>query len=117
MGTHTEAAREFWRGVLASGGSTAIPRWTRTPVPGVAEHEETVPGELAAELRRLTDELGVSFSALLLAAHAKVLAALSGEAEIATGYVARYGAPALPCRVTTEHESWRALVLDAQRVE
>src|SRR6478752_6030816 len=117
MGTHTEAAREFWRGVLASGGFTAIPRWTLTPVPGVVEHEETVPGDLAAALRRLTDELGVSLSAPLLAAHAKVLAALSGEAELATGYVARYGAPALPLRVTTDHESWRALVLDTHRVE
>ena len=59
----------------------------------------------------------MSLSSLLLAAHAKVLAALSGEAEVATGYVVRYGAPALPCRVTTDHESWRALVLDTHRVE
>ena len=117
MGMHTEAAQEFWRGVLASGGFTAIPRWTLAPVPGVVEREETVPDNLAAELRRLTDELGVSLSSLLLAAHAKVLAALSGEAELATGYVARSGAPALPCRLTTDHESWRALVLDTHRVE
>src|SRR5690349_515397 len=117
MGMHTEAAREFWRGVLASGGFTAIPRWTRTPVPGVVEHEETVPDDLAAELLRLTGELGVSLSSLLLAAHAKVLAALAGEPEVVTGYVARDGGPALPSRLTTDHASWRAVVLDAHRVE
>src|SRR5690349_21167528 len=117
MGMQTEAAREYWRGVLASGGFTAIPRWTHTPGSGVVELEETVPGDLAAQLRGWADELGVSLSALLLAAHAKVLAALSGEAEPTTGYVARYGGPALPCRVTTAHASWRALVLHTARVE
>ena len=118
MGTQTEAAREFWRGVLAAGGFTAIPRWTLDPVPGVAEHEETIPDDLAAALRRLADELGVSLSAVLLAAHAKVLAALSGE----RGGRDRLRRPVraarpLPCRLTTEPESWRALVLDTQRVE
>ena len=37
------AGREFWRGVLIAGGSTAIPRWTLDPVPGIARHEATDP--------------------------------------------------------------------------
>ncbi|MCA1676829.1 MAG: hypothetical protein LC799_33190, partial [Actinobacteria bacterium] len=41
--------------------------------------------------RRLADELAVPLSSVLLAAHAKVLAALSGEREVATGYVAADG--------------------------
>ena len=36
-------AGEFWRDVLLAGGFTAIPRWTRDPVPGVAEHEAPHP--------------------------------------------------------------------------
>jgi membrane-associated protease RseP (regulator of RpoE activity) len=39
-------------------------------------------------LRRLAEELAVPLRSVLLAAHAKVLAALSGEREVTTGYVA-----------------------------
>ena len=45
------ADREFWRGVLLTGGFTAVPRWTLDPVPGVAVHETAVPADLAAALR------------------------------------------------------------------
>ena len=86
-------------------------------MPGVAEHETTVPDDLVAALRRLADELAVPLSSVLLAAHAKVLAALSGEREVVTGYVAADGGRPLPCRLTTEPGSWRALLLDAHRAE
>ena len=46
---------------------------------GVAEHEATIPDDLVAALRRRADELAVPLGSVLLAAHAKVLAALSGE--------------------------------------
>jgi amino acid adenylation domain-containing protein len=107
----------FWRGVLLAGGFTAIPRWTLTPVRDVLEHEVTIPGDLVAALRRLADELAVPLSAVLLAVHAKVLAALSGEREVVTGYVAVEGGHPLPCRLTTEPASWRTLLLDTHRVE
>jgi amino acid adenylation domain-containing protein len=68
-------------------------------------------------LRPLARELAVSLSSVLLAAHAKVLAALSGEGEVTTGYVPGGGGQPLPCRLATEPESWRALVLDAHRAE
>jgi amino acid adenylation domain-containing protein len=112
-----EAGREFWRGVLVAGGFTAIPRWILNPVTGVVEHEATIPDDLVAALRRLADELVVPLSSVLLAAHAKVLAALSGEREVATGYVAVAGGQPLPCRLTTEPDSWRTLLLDTHRVE
>jgi amino acid adenylation domain-containing protein len=112
-----EVGREFWHRVLVGGGFTAIPRWALTPVTGVVEHEATIPGELVAALRRLADEMGVPLSSVLLAAHAKVLAALSGEREVATGYVAAEGGQPLPCRLTTDPDSWRALLLDIYRVE
>ena len=105
------ADREFWRGALLAGGFTAIPRWTLDPAPGTAEHEAKISHDLVATLRRLADELAVSFSSLLLAAHAKVLASLSGEREVATGYVARQGGQPLLFRLTTESDSWRTLLL------
>ena len=112
-----EADREFWRGVLLAGGSTAIPRWTLDPVPGVGTHEATIPGDLVAALRRRSAELGVPLGSVLLAAHAKVLAALSGEAEVVTGYITAPGARPLPCRLLTGPGSWRTFLLDTHRAE
>ncbi len=113
----TETGREFWRGVLAGGGFTAIPRWTLDPVAGVAAHEATIPDHLVAAVRRLADELAVPLSSVLLAAHAKVLAALSGEREVVTGYVAVAGGQPLPCGLTTGPGSWRTVLLDTHRAE
>jgi amino acid adenylation domain-containing protein len=97
---------------------TRIPRWTRSPVAGVGEHEARIPADLVAALRRLADiELALPLGSVLLAAHAKVLGALSGESEVATGYVAVAGQAPVPCRVTTAPRTWRALLLDMYRVE
>ena len=85
-GTGTD--REFWRGVLEDGGFTAIPRWTLHPAPGVARYEAPIPGDLLAALRQRAAEVGVPLGSVLLAAHAKVLAAISGESEVVTGYLA-----------------------------
>src|ERR1700727_662371 len=92
--TTSDPDREFWRGVLLAGGSTTIPRWTCTPVAGAGQHAGAIPGDLAAALRRLAEEMGVPLSSVLLAVHAKVLAALSGEREVMTGYVAGRGSRA-----------------------
>ena len=112
-----ETGRQYWRGVLVAGGATAIPRWTLEPVDGVAEHRATVPADLLAAVDRLAGELGVPASSVLLAAHAEVLAALSGEIEVTTGYTADPGRRPLPCRLTTGGDSWQGLVLDAARTE
>jgi amino acid adenylation domain-containing protein len=116
MGTLT-TAREFWRSALVVGEFTAIPRWTRDPVKGLVEYEATISEDLVAALRRLVVELGVPLSSVLLAAHAKVLAALSGEREVATGYVAAEGGHPLLCRLSIEPDSWRALLQEVHRVE
>src|SRR5256885_12917653 len=115
--TTAERCREFWRGVLLAGGFTALPRWTLEPVPGVGEHEATVPDELVAPLRRLADELAVPLSSVLLTAHAKVLGALSGESEVSTGYVVMKDRSPLLCRMTTEPRTWRAVLLETHRAE
>ncbi|MFG2292550.1 amino acid adenylation domain-containing protein [Streptomyces sp. NPDC048603] len=90
---------------------TPLPRWTRTPVAGVAEYEAPVPAGRATALRRLAEDLEVPLNCVLLTAHAKVLAALSGEQEVTTGYVAAAGGRPLPCRLTTGPGSWRSLLL------
>ncbi|MGH7554921.1 MAG: AMP-binding protein, partial [Longimicrobiales bacterium] len=113
--TTVERGREFWRDTLLAGTFTAVPRWTRGPAAGMGQHEVRFPGELVAPLRRLTNELGVPFSSVVLTAHAKVLSVLSGEREVTTGYAAMKGRSPLLCRMSTEPDSWRALVLETHR--
>ncbi|MFF9649558.1 amino acid adenylation domain-containing protein [Streptomyces sp. NPDC014622] len=116
MGMQARADREYWRDVLVAGGFTEIPRWTLDPVKGIGEHEAPIPDDVVAALGRLAEDLAVPLGSVLLAAHSKVLAALSGEREVATGYVTEEGGRPLLCRLTTEPDSWRALLLDTHRV-
>ncbi|GGU73745.1 non-ribosomal peptide synthetase [Lentzea flava] len=117
METPAHASRDFWRDKLLGGGFTEIPRWTLDQVEAVAEHEELIPDDHLAAVRRLADALEVPLSSVLLAAHAKVLAALTGEREVVTGYVAVAGEPPLPCRLSTEPDSWRDLISHTRRAE
>ncbi|MET8563280.1 amino acid adenylation domain-containing protein [Streptomyces flaveolus] len=117
MGTRVEADREFWSRVLTAGGPTAVPRWVQEPVPGASEQQTPVPDDVVTSVRALVRRSGLPLSALLLAAHAKVLAALSGEREIVTGYAAGVRGEPLPCRLTVPTGSWRALVSAAERAE
>jgi amino acid adenylation domain-containing protein len=117
MNAQAEADQKFWRNALLAGGFSAIPRWTRDPAARTAEHEAKMPDDLLAALRRLADELSVTVSSVLLAAHAKVLGTLTGELQVTTGYVGQQGGQPLLCRLTTEPDSWRALLLAAHRAE
>jgi amino acid adenylation domain-containing protein len=144
MHSSAEADRDFWRGMLGPGGFTTIPRWVQDSATGLrsepvgrcdrrastctvpsssngsareAEYEAKIPDDLTTASRRLAGELDMPLSSLLLAAHAKVLSALSGEREIVTGYVGGNGPKPLPCRLTTAAESWRELLLDTHHVE
>src|SRR5690606_6562025 len=109
--------REFWRGVLTAGGATAIPRWTLAPVAGTAEHVAPLPARLVAVMRRLAATMDLPVPSLVLAAHAKVLSALSGEQDVVTGYAAGPGGRALPCPLTTAPATWRALLRAVAPVE
>ena len=116
-GLDTESSREFWHRTLLGARFTAIPRWTLEPVAGVSECQCKVPGEVAAALSRRADELAVSPSSLWLAAHARVLGALSGRREVSTGYVVGKRRSPLLCRVTIEPRSWLWLLVEAHRAE
>lgn len=111
------SSREYWQYILVSGGFTTIPRWTRNPSVDVAEYETTVSDELSSALRGFADDSGIPIHTAFLAAHAKVLAALSGELEVTTGYVANAGDEPLPCRLTVDPGSWRSLLLEVHRRE
>jgi amino acid adenylation domain-containing protein len=112
-----EADRAFWRDALLAGGFTAIPRWSLDAATGTAEQEAKIPDDLIGTLRRLAAELGITASSVLLAAHAKVLSSLSGEREVATGYIGRQGGQPLLCRLTTEPDSWRTVLLATHQAE
>ncbi|MDX3584054.1 non-ribosomal peptide synthetase [Streptomyces europaeiscabiei] len=101
-----DAARKYWHEVLTAGGRTVVPRWSADPAKGVAAYEVALPERL------LTASDG---TAALLAAHAKVLAALSGEGEVTTGWLE--DGRTLPCRLTTAPgDTWRALLGHTHRV-
>ncbi|GHE02803.1 non-ribosomal peptide synthetase [Streptomyces alanosinicus] len=122
MGVRVEADREFWSRVLTAGGVTTVPRWVRqppeaAPAEGAAEHETPVPDDVADAMRELVRHRGVPVSALLLAAHAKVLAALSGEPEVVTGYTTGVRGEPLPCRLAVLPGSWQALLSAAEHAE
>ncbi|MFB8079608.1 amino acid adenylation domain-containing protein [Streptomyces sp. NPDC056013] len=103
-------------GTPSATGWTTIPRWTTTPAAGLDGRADDLPDGMAIRLREQATELGVPMSALHLAAHAKVLAALSGDRVVT---VARLTAPGryLPCRLAVAPGSWRDLVRAAARAE
>ncbi|MGY1762798.1 amino acid adenylation domain-containing protein [Geodermatophilus sp. SYSU D00779] len=113
----TDAHRAFWRELLLAGGSTALPRWAPDPVPGTAEVEVPLSDATLVALRRLADRLAVPLGSVLLAAHGRVLAALTGEPDVVTGYVAGDGGTPLPCRLRVDVGSWRQLVRAAATTE
>src|SRR5262245_54740862 len=115
--TAAERDREYWRGVLLSGGVTTIPRWTQAPVAGVGGHDARISEDLLTGLRRRAHDLDVPLGSVLLTAHLKVLGALSGEREISTGYAAEDGNEPLPLRVTIGSRSWRRLLLATHQAE
>lgn len=113
--THTGSAHR--RDVLAAGRATSPTPWTRNPVPGTSVVEAALPGTLVTALDRLTRSMGVSPTAPALAAHAKVLASLTGETTVTTGYLAAAADGPLPCRLNTGCTSWRSLVRHADRTQ
>ncbi|NEC89999.1 amino acid adenylation domain-containing protein [Streptomyces sp. SID12501] len=88
-----------------------IPRWIPGPVPGRSpqdgRHSVYAEYEVPLEASLLRS---ASFESALLAAHAKVLAALSGEREVTTGYVAVKGGRPVPRRMLVGPGSWRDLL-------
>jgi hypothetical protein len=60
-------------------------------------HEAAVPADLLAAVRRVGGVLGVPFAAVLLAAHARVLATLAGERDVVASWRRRVPRPGRAC--------------------
>src|SRR5258705_13782075 len=86
-----ERARAPQRGARLVHRFTVLPRWTQEPASGVSEYDERIPDTLVAALHQWASAMGVPFASVLLAAHAKVMGALSGERDVRVGYVAESG--------------------------
>ncbi|MFJ3618265.1 amino acid adenylation domain-containing protein [Streptomyces iakyrus] len=115
MAATAAGARVRGNDLRAESGFTAVPRWAKDPMPGTGEHISRVHGEVTAALRARAHELGVPLTAILLAAHAKVLALLSGDPEVRSGFLSP-GRTGL-FELTVGPGTWRRLVLDARRAE
>ncbi|MGO4193163.1 amino acid adenylation domain-containing protein [Arthrobacter sp. YAF17] len=95
----------------AGAALTVIPRWTQERQPDQGRIEVAVPQDLFEAVRTLAQSLQVVPSSIWLAAHSRVLHALSGETEVTTGCKDAFGT--WQCTLDLAHRSWRALVSDA----
>lgn len=130
----SDAARAFWAGYLkdappARYGRQHVgnPSMART---GVRRHERQVSPEVYARLHTLTEQLGVPLKCLLLAAHVRVVSALTGQDEVVTGVISsgrvdeEDGERAvglflntLPLRVVVPDRSWTELIAETYEHE
>ncbi|MFC5065750.1 non-ribosomal peptide synthetase [Actinomycetospora atypica] len=106
-------ARVAW-GTVVAGGASPLPRWCPRPAgAGTGSVVEPVPADLAAAVREAAHDHGVSVGAVVLAAHARVVAALTGEPETLTALAVGAGREPRPCRVDTGVPSGSDLVAAA----
>ncbi|WAL62953.1 amino acid adenylation domain-containing protein [Amycolatopsis cynarae] len=94
-----------------------IPRWAAVPAEGIHEHETAMPDDFATTLAATAGRLGVPPHVLVLAAHTKVLAVLTGEQRIVTGYLAPGREDAAALDLTVRDGSWRELIAHLDRAE
>ncbi|MCP9206875.1 non-ribosomal peptide synthetase [Streptomyces sp. NEAU-Y11] len=98
---------------MSAGPVRTVPRWSSATGPA-AGHTATVsrplPARLLAAARLRARRSGCGWQTVALAAHTVVLAALSGERELTTGWVAHGETVPLGVRVMAGDESWRELL-------
>ncbi|WP_336713368.1 non-ribosomal peptide synthetase [Arthrobacter sp. USHLN218] len=92
----------------AAAAPMMVPRWTRDPQAGQGQVEVAVPADLLTAVRPLAQVLEATPGSIWLAAHARVLQALSGESEVATG--CRDATGTWECSLDLGHRTWRDLV-------
>ncbi|TSB31515.1 non-ribosomal peptide synthetase [Streptomyces benahoarensis] len=102
------AGRNYWRKVLDAGGFTPLPAWAASARPerGLGEYRAALPA--GADVT----------SSVLLAVHAKVVAALTGDRGTVIGFqpAARPSQDGpLPARVSVEGGTWQELIGAADR--
>ncbi|MFF4468296.1 amino acid adenylation domain-containing protein [Streptomyces sp. NPDC001599] len=92
--------------------TTAVPRW-RAPHaggPGVGTHRTGIPRDLVDGLEDTARALGTDLPVLLLTAHARVLATLTSERRVVSGYLPpERGASPRALRLTVDPSTWAGL--------
>ncbi|HSF42989.1 MAG TPA: amino acid adenylation domain-containing protein, partial [Thermoanaerobaculia bacterium] len=87
----SEESRRYWRGVVGNGAGTLLPRLmprrTGTEERDMRFHPVPVSPETSNALQRLARREGVPLKSVLLAAHLRVLALLTGELDVLTGLI------------------------------
>ncbi len=115
--TANAEAERYWRDALLAGGTTPIPRWTSDDTDAglgtVAETNVLLTDDLVATLDAIAADHGIGLGPLLLAAHARVIASLTGEDDVVVGYRPRSGERPLPCRLTVSNGTWRELIAES----
>ncbi|QIP73144.1 amino acid adenylation domain-containing protein [Streptomyces sp. VN1] len=91
---------------------TRIPRWTMpgSDEQGAAEHREALPAPLTRALEERAADTGAELPAVLLAAHARVLATVVAEPDLLIGLVPAAGRAESPLGLTVTDSSWADLV-------
>ncbi|WP_420714784.1 amino acid adenylation domain-containing protein, partial [Roseateles sp. SL47] len=120
----SEAHRAFWADYLADCEFAALPAPEPEVEPEAPRNEAVELSEgLCAQLRALASSQGVPMRSLLLAAHVRMVATLSGVDDVTTGLVANVRPErtngdqvlglflnTLPFRQKLEDMSWKALI-------
>jgi amino acid adenylation domain-containing protein len=125
--------RHFWQERLEGSEFISVPRWKPTPITakrGVGFHEVEISDELSNALKRLALSAAVPVKTVLLAAHMRALAMLSGKTDVTT-FLTSVGRPetrdgdrvlglflnSTPFRLKLSGGKWSALLEEAFAVE
>ena len=129
------ATRAYWSEQASQWTDTSLPVLPEQPMFEVSPHltpmlRVDVPATLVDELIQTARARRVSLKAVAFAAYTKVLATLSGQSQVTTGYCthrreATYGSvdelglyvTTLPVVIDTNHPTWGELVDAAHRLE
>ncbi|MYX11134.1 amino acid adenylation domain-containing protein [Streptomyces sp. SID8375] len=123
------ADRVFWQRVLG-GGFTPLPRWSRIPADLPAVRRTAIPAGTAEALLPLSERRGLSEGpglsegqglspdTLLLAAYVRVLAAVTGDSSVVTGYLPEDSPEKspLPLWAALSQGSWAELVTEVAQL-
>ncbi|MFF8290569.1 amino acid adenylation domain-containing protein [Streptomyces sp. NPDC016309] len=109
---------EHARGHGAAGAAVRVPRWTAgaADAPDGVGAELVLPPEVTVRLRKVATACAAPLEAVLLAAHLRVVAALTSEQDPVTGYVPAGGDPGAPRSLGVTgvlRGSWQELVREA----
>ncbi len=84
----SEVASTFWTARLQLTPTTLLPGFSQGSPRGYLRLDVPIDGALSQRLRAIAQELSVPVKTVLLAAHMRAVAALSGQAEVSTGVIA-----------------------------